>query len=81
MSDRFPGPINSDKAESAEARRRELKSRFRAVSRRIDGKGRFSGGMPGGKKGSRRLTPFEIALGVAGLAFILWAVGHLVGGV
>jgi len=78
MTDHFPGPVHSDEAESAEARRRELKSRFRSVSRRIDGKGGRSGGASGGM-GGMGFSPFEIALGVAGGLFVLWAAGRLLG--
>ncbi len=79
MSDHFPGPIHSDKADSAEARRKDLKNRFRAVSRRMEGKGGFSGGMPGGAPGRTGFSPFEIALGIAGVLFVLWAASHLIG--
>ena len=75
MTDHFPGPIHSDQADSAEARRRNLKNRFRAVSRNIDRKGGFGGGFAGGMG----FSPFEIAIGVAGVLFVLWAAGHLLG--
>ena len=74
----FPGPVHSDKTEEAEARRRALRNRFRAVSRGIDRRGGGADGNGGGLL--EQFSPFELALGVAGIAFAVWAVLRLSGG-
>ena len=71
----FPGPVHSDKADEAEARRQDLRSRFRAVSRGIDRRG---GGFAG-SDGGLSLSLFEIAMIVAGAAFFLWAAMRMFG--
>jgi len=72
--DKFPGPVHADRADEAEARRRDLRNRFRAVSRRIDRRGSGSGGRDGWN-----LSPFEIVLMIAGIAFLVWAAGYMFG--
>lgn len=64
---RFPGPRNADDEQGAEQRLRQLRSRF----------GRVSAGL-GRRRGNDGTalppTPFEIGIGLALGAFVLWAV-------
>ncbi len=45
------------------------------ITRRMDGKGGFSGGTPA----RTGFSLFDIALGIAGEPFVLWAASHLIG--
>ncbi len=70
--DKFPGPVHADDETGAETRRADLRDRFRAVSHRLD--------QPDGTgRDGTKLSMFEIALIVAGGAFVLWTAGRLFG--
>jgi hypothetical protein len=74
MTDNFPGPVNADKAEEAEARCNDLRKRFRAVSRGVERRGGRRCGT-----GGLLFSPFEIAIGIAVALFVLWVAVRTIG--